>query len=136
MSGPVRQYNVPVDRYSERSGMSRAREWYRWKRRGSTELYLLWGVAAATYGGGDVITTTVVVYVIPGIGEANPFVHWGLDTFGLPGLVVMKLFVFGIGFLVSWTGLKHRDRLMYYVPPLGMILFGTGATVVNLRFIF
>ncbi|MCQ4334447.1 hypothetical protein KM295_13365 [Natronomonas sp. F2-12] len=115
--------------------MSRAREWYRWERRAATELYLLWGLAAIFYGGGDVLTTIVLVYAVPGVGEANPFVHWGLATFGIPGLVAMKLSVFGLGVSLSWVGLEYRDRLLYYAPPLCMFLFGLGATVVNLRLI-
>jgi hypothetical protein len=115
--------------------MSQAREWYRWKRRATTELYVLWGAAAVFYGGGDVLTTIVLVYAIPGLGEANPFVHWGLATFGVPGLVVMKMTVFAMGIYLSWIGLTHRDRLMYYAPPIGMTLFGLGATVINLRLI-
>jgi len=116
--------------------MSQAREWYRWKRRESTELYLLWGMAAVTYGGGDVLTTTILVYAVPGLGEANPFVRVGLEAFGLPGLVAMKLAVFVIGLLVSWNGLRRRDRLLYYMPPLGMIFFGVSATVMNVLLIF
>jgi hypothetical protein len=116
--------------------MSRAREWYRWRRRESTELFVLWGVAAATYGVGDVLTTIVLVYAVPGLGEANPFVHWGLDTFGIPGLVALKLAVFGIGIYVSRLGITHRDRLMYYSPPVVMTCVGLAATVVNFRLIF
>jgi hypothetical protein len=112
--------------------MSQARNWYRWKRRGSTELYLLWAVAAVTYGVGDILTTIVLVYAVPGVGEANPFVRWGLEAFGLPGLVTMKLAVFAIGLLVSREGLKRQDRLLYYAPPLGMLVFGGVATVTNL----
>lgn len=116
--------------------MSQAREWYRWKRRGSTELYLLWAMAAITYGGGDILTTLILVYAIPGLGEANPFVHWGLATFGPAGLLAAKLLVFGLGFAVSRRGLEQHDRLLYYVPPVLMILVGLAATVVNLRLIF
>ncbi len=115
--------------------MSRARRWYRGQRRESTELLVLWGVAAATYGVGDVLTTIVLVYLIPGLGEANPFVHWGLETFGIPGLVGLKLGVFGIGLYVSWLGIRHRDRTMYYAPPVVMTCVGLGATTVNLGLI-
>jgi hypothetical protein len=115
--------------------MSRARRWYRWQRRESTELFVLWGVAAATYGVGDVLTTIVLVYLIPGLGEANPFVHWGLEAFGIPGLVGLKLGVFGIGLYVSWLGIRHRDRTMYYAPPVVMTCVGLGATTVNLGLI-
>lgn len=116
--------------------MSRAREWYRWKRRESTELYFLWGVAALTYGVGDILTTILLVYAIPGLNEANPFVHWGLRTFGLPGLLVMKLGVFAIGIYITRLGLRQKDRILYYAPPLGMILFGAWATTVNYMLIF
>lgn len=93
-------------------------------------------MAALTYGGGDILTTIILVYAIPGLSEANPFVHWGLATYGPLGLVAMKLAVFGIGIYVSRIGLEHRDRLLYYIPPLGMTLFGIGATFVNFRLIF
>lgn len=116
--------------------MSRAKTWYRWRRRESTELFVLWGAAAVTYGVGDILTTLVLVYAVPGLDEANPFVHWGLDTFGVPGLVVLKLAVFGIGIYVSWLGIQHRDRLMYYLPPIVMSCVGLGATVFNIRLIF
>ncbi|MFB6360075.1 MAG: hypothetical protein ABEH59_02010 [Halobacteriales archaeon] len=116
--------------------MSQAREWYRWKRRGSTELFLLWAMAAITYGGGDILTTLILVYAIQGLGEANPFIHWGLATFGPLGLLAAKLLVFGLGFAVSRRGLAQRDRLLYYVPPVLMILVGLAATAVNLRLIF
>lgn len=115
--------------------MGQAREWYRWKRRESTELYLLWGLAALTYGGGDVITTIILVYAIPGLGEANPIVRWALVTVGPLGLVALKLAVFGIGISVTWSGLKRRDRLMYYAPPIGMTVVGLGVTAINLRLI-
>jgi hypothetical protein len=112
--------------------LSQAHEWYRWKRRHSTELYLLWGIAALTYGGGDLLTTIILVYGVPGLGEANPFARWSLEAFGLPGLVALKLFVFAIALLVSRVGL----RLLYNVPPVGDDRFGIGTTVVNLLLIF
>lgn len=115
--------------------MSQAREWYRWKRRGGSELYVLWGLAGLTYGGGDLLTTIIMVYAIPGLDEANPFVHWGISTFGVSGLVAMKLAVFAVGIYLSHVGLAHRDQLVYYTPPLAMICFGIFATVFNLRLI-
>lgn len=115
--------------------MSQARDWYRWKRRGTTEWYLLWGLATATYGVGDIVTTTVLVYATPGIVEANPFVHWGLSTYGPGALVAMKLGVFLFGYLLSWRGLQREDALLYYAPPLGMIAFGLFATIVNVRLV-
>jgi hypothetical protein len=115
--------------------MSQAREWYRWKRRGSTELYLLWGVAALTYGGGDVFTTIVIVYGVPGVGEANPIVRWGLATLGPLGLIAMKSAAFGIAMYASWIGLKRRDLFTYYTPPVCMILVGITVTLLNLRFL-
>ncbi|WP_311172890.1 hypothetical protein [Halobellus ordinarius] len=48
----------------------------------------------------------------------------------------MKLAVFAVGLLVTRAGLKNQDRLMYYAPPLGMIVFGIGATAVNVLLIF
>ena len=76
-----------------------------------------------------------MVYLVPGVGERKPFVRWGRETFGIPGLVVVKLGVFGIGLYVSWLGIQHRDRAMYYIPPVAMTWVGLGATAVNLRLI-
>ncbi len=115
--------------------MSQAREWYRWKRRESIELYLLWGVAALTYGGGDVFTTIAIVYGVPGVGEANPIVRWGLATVGPLGLIAMKSGAFAIGMYASWIGLKRQDRFTYYAPPVCMTLVGIAVTLSNLRFL-
>ena len=114
--------------------MSRARRWYRWQRRESTELFALWGVAAATYGVGDVLTTIVMVYLIPGLDEANPFVHWGLETFGIPGLVGLKLGVFGdrAPRELARHPTPRPDHVLF--PPV-MTCVGLGAIMVNLGLI-
>lgn len=101
-----------------------------YKRR-SAEFYLLWLVAALSYGLGDMVTTSVV-FVTPLVGESNPFVALVLAQFGLVGFVAMKLLIFGVLLAIGVKGAIDDDRLSYYGPPLLATLVGVGLTVWNL----
>lgn len=116
--------------------MSRAREWYRWKRRAGVEFRLQWAVAFLTYVVGDIVSTVILVYFVPGLGEGNPLVAGLLETFGLAGLIVVKGGVFALGLFVSRRGLADEDAAFYYLPPVAMTGFGGVATTINLWLVF
>lgn len=115
--------------------MSQRDELLRWRTRASTEFYVLWGLAVATYGIGDIATTIVIVYFSPNLGEGNVLVHEVLSLLGVPGFLLLKLAIFGAGILISWKAVTRGSLLFYYAPPIGMILFGAYATLVNLALI-
>jgi len=97
----------------------------------------VWLLALATYGVGDVVTTVAIVYFVPLATEANPVVRAAIDAFGAGGLLALKALVFYCCILISHNvGLRTRDRLLYYGPPV--VLAGTGAAVTafNLSLIF
>ncbi|MDY6819302.1 MAG: hypothetical protein SVG88_11630 [Halobacteriales archaeon] len=105
----------------------------RWQRRASSEFYAIWLLAAITYGAGDIITTMLVVYGHPALGEANPVVGWLIMRFGIGGFLLAKIGIFLGGIALSWEGVKTGSVLLYYLPVVGMVVFGVVATVINLN---
>jgi len=98
------------------------------------EFYWLWIAATTAYGVGDVVTTIALVYFAPGVQEANPVVNGGLETLGLPGLVILKLAVFFILLGISVNAMHvWKDRSLYVFPPLVLAILGTVLTVLNIR---
>lgn len=98
------------------------------------EFYWLWIAATTAYGVGDIVTTIALVSFAPAVQEANPLVNLGLDTLGLPGLVVLKLVVFFILLAISVTAMHvWNDRFLYAFPPLLLAILGTVLTARNIR---
>jgi len=95
----------------------------------------LWLAAALTYGAGDTLSTVYAVFAVPGVIEGNPVVGTLLSTLGLPGFVLLKLFVFFVLISVSVQGGRARERFSYYWPPVVMTLLGLALTAWNARLI-
>lgn len=97
------------------------------------EFYGLWIIATATYGVGDVVTTIALVYYHPLTNEANPVLRWAMSTFGLGGLLAVKLGIFlvfiGVALALSRQG---YDPLVYSAPPAILAGLGGYLTVFNL----
>lgn len=97
------------------------------------EFYWLWIIATATYGVGDVVTTIALVYYHPLTTEANPVLRWAMSTFGLGGLLGVKLGIFlvfiGVSLVLARRG---YDPLLYSAPPAILAALGGYLTVFNL----
>ncbi|MFC7046161.1 hypothetical protein ACFQH6_12730 [Halobacteriaceae archaeon GCM10025711] len=67
-------------------------------------------------------------------GRGQPLVRYAVESFGLAGLVGIKLLAFAVCLGVSLYGARAwQDRLTYYVPPLALLVIGTFLTVFNVR---
>ncbi|WP_435118408.1 hypothetical protein [Halolamina sp. C58] len=99
----------------------------------SREFVLLWAIAAATYGAGDVLTTLVLLYRNPNVVETNALVRAATDAFGPAGLVGLKLGVFLLCLAISVGATGRDDRALYYLPPVALALIGAFTTSMNLR---
>lgn len=97
------------------------------------EFYWWWIIATAAYGVGDIVTTIAMVFFTPALAEGNPLVRWAIDSYGLGGLVGIKLGGFFIMIWISWLGSKENDRLLYYFPPVLLTIVGLFLTAYNLR---
>lgn len=98
------------------------------------EFVLLWIVATSGYGVGDVVTTIALVRYHPVVSEGNPLLARTMDAFGLAGLVGAKLLVFAVCFGLSFYAVRvWRDRFLYYLAPIVLLLFGVFFTVYNVR---
>lgn len=120
----------PVSRSRDRS---RRRLAYRSR---PNEFYWLWIAATATYGVGDVVSTVAFLRYVPTIEEANPVVRVALDSFGLSGLVALKVAVYLVMLWISVEGAREGDGLLYYFPPVLLTLAGTYLTASNLRLLW
>jgi len=98
--------------------------------------YWLWIAATATYGVGDIVSTIAFFEYVPTIGEANPIVVLALDSFGLSGLVLLKIAVYLVMLWISVTGARDGDTLLYYFPPVLLTLVGTYLTASNIRLLW
>lgn len=98
------------------------------------QFYWLWIVATATYGVGDVVTTIALLYFDSSVGEANALVRAAVETFGLGGLVGLKIGVIllCLGVQVSAIG-DTDDPVVVYAPPAVLAVFGGFTTAFNLR---
>ena len=99
----------------------------------SVEFTRLWTIAAATYGVGDVVTTIALLEFSTTVREANVIVRTTTELFGRSGFVGLKIGVFVACILLSVDAAKRGDRLLYYLPPVVLALFGAFTTSLNLR---
>lgn len=105
-------------------------------RRRPREFYWLWIAATTTYGVGDVVSTVAFLQYVPTIDEANPVVAFALDSFGLSGLVGLKIVVYLVMLWISVRGARESDALLYYFPPVLLTLVGTYLTASNVRLLW
>ncbi|MEZ3164254.1 hypothetical protein ABNG03_08920 [Halorubrum sp. RMP-47] len=119
--------------------MSRTRDRSRRRpayRRRPNESYWLWIAATATYGVGDIVSTVAFLRYVPTIDEANPVVRFALESFGLSGLVALKIAVYPVMLWISVEGTREGDVLLYYFPPVLLTITGTYLTASNVRLLW
>ncbi|WP_066418517.1 hypothetical protein [Halorubrum aethiopicum] len=95
------------------------------------EFYSLWIAATSTYGVGDIVSTIAFLTYVPAIEEANPVVAFALDSFGLAGLVALKIAVYLVMLWISVLGAREGDGLLYYFPPVLLTAVGLYLTGSN-----
>lgn len=101
------------------------------------EFYWLWIVATTTYGVGDVVTTVALLYFEASVGEANALVRVATETFGLWGLVGVKLAVFFLCLGLHVFAIRDTDDpVVVYAPPAVLAVVGAFTTAFNLRLLF
>lgn len=86
----------------------------------------LWAFAVLSFGLGDAVTTALGVGA-EGLVETGPVATPLLQQFGLVSMVVLKLAVFGAGYL-AWRGLPRPHRVGI---PLGLAVVGVVVTAWN-----
>jgi len=131
-----RQFHV---RRPTRSLVARTRDRSRRRpayRRRPNEFYWLWIAATATYGVGDIVSTVAFLRYVPTIDEANPVVRFALESFGLSGLVALKIAVYLVMLWISVEGAREGDGLLYYFPPVLLTITGTYLTASNVRLLW
>ncbi|WP_224268744.1 hypothetical protein [Haloprofundus salinisoli] len=94
--------------------------------------YWAWIAATAGYGVGDVVTTVAIVVFASGVTEGNPAMLAALDSFGLAGLVALKLTVFGLCLAISQYSARMGYPVFPYVLPGLLALVGVGLTGYNI----
>lgn len=99
---------------------------------GENEFYWLWIAATTAYGVGDIVTTIALVFYAPHVQEGNPLVAAAVGSFGVAGLVALKLAVF-VGCLALSVYAMHAwaDRVLYAFPPVLLTALGTALTLLN-----
>ncbi|MFC5278471.1 hypothetical protein ACFPM1_06840 [Halorubrum rubrum] len=97
------------------------------------EFYSLWIAATSTYGVGDIVSTIAFLTYVPAVEEANPVVALALDSFGLAGLVGLKIAVYLVMLWISVLGAREGDGLLYYFPPVLLTAVGLYLTGSNVR---
>lgn len=98
--------------------------------------YWTWIFATAGYGVGDTVTTVAIVWFVPWVAESNPVVSGGVAAFGLAGLVVVKLAAMLTCLAIAHHSALAGDRLLPYLLPVGLGVFGTLVTAWNLLLLF
>jgi hypothetical protein len=98
--------------------------------------YWAWLFATAGYGVGDTVTTVAVLRFVPWVAESNPVVSGGVAAFGLAGLVAVKLAAMLACLAIAHHSARSGDRLLPYLLPAGLGVFGTLATGWNLLLLF
>lgn len=101
----------------------------------TVEFYVLWGLAALTYGAGDLISTLAATMGAPRLTEQNPVVATVLAEVGVVGFVGLKTLVFIVAIAISANAVSANDRLSYYGPPLFVSAMGIGLTLWNLSLV-
>jgi len=97
------------------------------------EFSWLWLVSAATYGVGDVVTTIALVGYDDAVAEGNALLRMAIESFGLSGLVGLKLIAFFVCLAISLHGARDADSALYYGPPAMLAVVGAFTTAYNLR---
>ncbi|QOS13683.1 uncharacterized protein HfgLR_22375 (plasmid) [Haloferax gibbonsii] len=97
------------------------------------EFSLLWLIALATYGVGDIVTTLTILYYERRFDEANALLVASTDALGHWGLVLPKLAVFFLCLGICVYGARVGDKVLYYLPPVTLSVIGAFATAFNLR---
>lgn len=97
------------------------------------EFSWLWLVSAATYGVGDVVTTVALVRYHAAVAEGNVLLRTAIESFGLSGLVGLKLVAFFVCLAISLHGARDADSALYYGPPAILAVVGAFTTAYNLR---
>ncbi|AXG07845.1 hypothetical protein DU500_16205 [Haloplanus rubicundus] len=98
-----------------------------------TEFSRLWFLATLTYGVGDIVTTLALVGYSASVNEGNVLLRTVIESFGLWGLIGMKLLAFLFCLVISLYGARDDDSALYYGPPAMLALVGAFTTVYNLR---
>ncbi|RCU47807.1 hypothetical protein DU504_11170 [Haloplanus salinus] len=98
-----------------------------------TEFSRLWFLSALTYGVGDVVTTLALVGYSASVNEGNVLLRTAIESFGLWGLVGVKLLAFLFCLAISLYGARDGDPALYYGPPAMLALVGAFTTAYNLR---
>lgn len=95
--------------------------------------YGLWIGATLVYGVGDLLTTLTILTVDLGIDESNLLIRHVFTNLGVWGIVAMKLAVFVVAVTISLVvAARWQDRVLYYAPPIILIVLGGLATANNL----
>jgi len=97
------------------------------------EFSWLWFLSTATYGVGDVVTTIALVRYSAALAEGNALLRAVIESFGLSGLVGMKLFALFACLAISLYGARDADSALYYGPPAVLALVGAFTTAYNFR---
>lgn len=100
------------------------------------EFYTLWIAATSTYGVGDIVSTIAFLTYVPAVDEANPVVALAMDSFGLAGLVALKIAVYLVMLGISVLGAREGDGFLYYFPPALLTVVGLSLTASNVRLIW
>jgi len=98
-----------------------------------TEFSRLWFLATLTYGVGDVVTTLALVGYDAAVNEGNVLLKAAIESFGLWGLIGLKLFAFSVCLGISLYGARDDDAAVYYGPPAMLAIVGAFTTVYNVR---
>jgi hypothetical protein len=104
-------------------------------------LWLLFGVGVFLHGVVDPVITVVALTWIPGLGEANPLIGYGL-TRGWPTFVGLHLILYVVVSVPFWgiarivrNGSEDGSERIYYLISRGLvlvILWGLGLVMWNL----
>ena len=91
---------------------------------------VLWATAVAFFGVGDLATTTIGLG-FAGVVEAGPVVGPVVGRYGITGIALVKILVFG-GSYGLWRAVPPPHRLGV---PLGIAVVGVGVTGWNIAVI-
>lgn len=97
------------------------------------EFSRLWLLATATYGVGDIVTTTALIHFSAAVNEANVLVRLAVESSGQAGLVGLKLAVLLTCLGISLSAANEEDAFSYYLPPLVLSVVGAFVTTYNVR---
>ncbi|TQR22209.1 hypothetical protein C9J85_07040 [Haloferax sp. wsp5] len=87
------------------------------------EFSLLWLIALATYGVGDIVTTLTILYYERRFDEANALLV-ASRTFGGGGFLGLELLVIYLSRPGIWGGVLEEDRAALLGPPALLTVLG------------